>query len=150
ICGSSGHIGWRQRHRFVPVAGDSGMITADQLVAHAIGDYILQSDWMATEKTKRSIAALAHVLAYGLPFIVLGASPWAWMAIVGTHFVIDRWRLARYLVWAKNWMGPNLPWRECAVTGYPPERPPWMSVWLLIIADNVLHVLCNGLALAYL
>ena len=28
------------------------MFTADQLVAHAVGDYILQSHWMATEKTK--------------------------------------------------------------------------------------------------
>jgi hypothetical protein len=126
------------------------MITADQLVAHAVGDYILQSDWMAQEKTKRTIAALAHVTTYVLPFIVLGASPWALAAIVGSHFVIDRWRLARYLVWAKNWMGTNRPWAECVGTGYPSERPPWMAVWLLIIADNILHVLCNGLALRYL
>lgn len=126
------------------------MITADQLVAHAVGDYILQSDWMANEKTKRSAAALAHVVAYSLPFILLGASWLALLVIAGSHFVIDRWRLARYVVWAKNWLGPNRPWAECTATGYPPERPPWMSVWLLIIADNVLHVLCNGLALAYL
>lgn len=126
------------------------MITADQLVAHAIGDYVLQSDWMATEKTKRTVAALAHVAAYAVPFIVLGASPAALALIVGTHFVIDRWRLARYAVWAKNWLGPNRPWSECVATGYPPDRPAWMTVWLLIIADNVLHVLCNGLALRYL
>ena len=37
-------------------------ITAAQLVAHAVGDYVLQSDWAATEKTKRSLAALVHVL----------------------------------------------------------------------------------------
>ncbi len=126
------------------------MITADQLVAHAVGDYVLQSDWMATEKTKRSVAALAHVAAYALPFLVLGASWSALAVIMGSHFVIDRWRLARYVVWAKNWLGPNRPWSECAATGYPPERPAWMAVWLLIIADNVLHVLCNGLALHYL
>lgn len=29
------------------------MFTADQFVAHLVGDYILQSHWMATEKTKR-------------------------------------------------------------------------------------------------
>lgn len=125
------------------------MITADQLVAHAIGDYILQSDWMAQEKTKRTLAALIHVLTYGIPFVFFGASLAALAVIVGTHFVIDRWRLARYVVWAKNWpMTP--PWRECKATGYPPDRPPWMAVWLLIIADNILHVLCNGLALRYL
>lgn len=36
-------------------------ITANALVAHAVGDYLLQSDWMATEKVKRSVACLAHV-----------------------------------------------------------------------------------------
>ena len=126
------------------------MITADQLVAHAIGDYVLQSDWMAKEKTRRSVAALAHVIAYSIPFYVLGASWTAMLVIASTHFVIDRWRLARYVVWAKNWLGPNKPWNECNATGYANSAPPWMSVWLMIIADNVLHVICNGLAMAYL
>lgn len=126
------------------------MITADQLVAHAVGDYILQSDWMATEKTKRSLAAAVHALTYTLPFLFITRSPAALALICGTHFVIDRWRLARYVVWAKNWLGPNRPWAECVATGYPADRPAWLTVWLLIIADNTLHVLCNGLALAYL
>ncbi len=47
------------------------MITADQLLCHAIGDYVIQSDWMANEKTKRSLAALAHVLTYAVPFLFL-------------------------------------------------------------------------------
>lgn len=126
------------------------MITADQLVAHAVGDYILQSDWMATEKTKQSLAAAAHATTYTLPFLLLSTSPAALAVILGTHFVIDRWRLARYVVWAKNWLGPNKPWRECVATGYPADRPAWLTVWLLIIADNTMHVLCNGLALYYL
>lgn len=119
-------------------------------MAHAVGDYILQSDWMAQEKTKRTVAALCHVASYGLPFLLLRPSPTAYAAIVVSHFVIDRWRLARYVVWLKNWMGTNRPWSECTATGYPPDRPPFMAVWLLIIADNILHVLCNGLALRYL
>lgn len=126
------------------------MITADQLLAHAVGDYLLQSDWMATQKTKQTAAALVHVSTYMLPFMFLGASVSALIAIVASHFVIDRWRLARYVVWFKNEMGPNPPWRDCTATGYPPDRPPWMTVWLLIIADNILHVICNGLALRYL
>lgn len=129
------------------------MITADQLVCHAIGDYILQSDWMATEKTKRSIAALVHVGTYGLPFLFLRPSVTAMVVIVGTHFVIDRWRLARFVVWAKNFAGPwggNPQWEECKATGYPPDRPAWLTVWLLIIADNIMHVVINGLSLRYL
>lgn len=126
------------------------MITADQLLAHAVGDYILQSDWMAHEKTKSTFAALCHIGTYILPFLLLTRSPLALAAIAGSHFVIDRWRLSRYLVWVKNWMGRNRPWKECAATGYPPERPAWMAVWLLIGVDNIMHILCNGLALRYL
>lgn len=127
------------------------MITADQLVLHAIGDYILQSDWMATEKTKKNVAALAHVVTYALPFLLLTTSPAALAFIAGTHFIIDRWRLARFVCWAKNWPWPGRrPWRECTTTGYPNDRPPWLAVWLMIIADNVMHVVLNGVALRWL
>ncbi len=126
------------------------MITADQLLCHAVGDYVLQSDWMANTKTKRSVACLAHVLTYALPFLFLRPSLLALSAIVGSHFVIDRWRLARFVCWAKNWLGPNRPWSECSTTGYPSDRPPFMAVWLLIIADNIMHVAINGAALRWL
>lgn len=127
------------------------MITADQLIAHAIGDYLLQSDWMAREKTKVSSVAATHALFYTMPFMVLTMSLPALAFILGTHFVIDRFRLARYVVYAKNFLAPwdqgPKPWAECSATGYDPEKPAWMAVWLLIIADNVMHVLCNGFAL---
>lgn len=129
------------------------IFTADALVAHAIGDYLLQSHWAATEKTKRSSAAAVHVTTYMLPFLFLTRSVPALVVIVGTHFVIDRWRLARYVVWAKNFLAPrgaNRPWAECTTTGYPDTTPAWLSVWLLIVADNILHVACNGLAIAWL
>ena len=129
------------------------MITADQLLAHATGDYLLQSDWMANEKTSKSLAALAHALSYTVPFLFLTSSWPALAVIAGTHFVIDRWRLARYVVWAKNLLGPKrfrYSWAECKATGYHKDRPPWMAVWLLIVADNVMHVAINGLALRYL
>ncbi len=129
------------------------MITADQLLAHAIGDYVLQSDWMANEKTKRHTAAAVHAATYALPFLFLTRSLPALAFIVCTHFVIDRWRLARYVVWAKNLVGPKAyryPWSECVGTGYHKDRPPWMAVWLLIAADNSIHVLLNGLAIYYL
>jgi hypothetical protein len=126
------------------------MITADQIVAHAVGDYVLQSDWMAADKTKKSLAALAHVATYGLPFLVLRPSLPALAFIVATHFIIDRWRLARYIVWAKNMLAPRSwwkPWAECTGTGYPADKAPFMAVWLLIFADNTLHLICNGLAM---
>lgn len=153
------------------------MFTMDALIAHLVGDYVLQSDWMATEKVKQSVAAAAHALTYTLPFLLITHSLAALAVIAGTHFVIDRWRLARYVCWVKNWLDPHaLRWLladaiesrnpglvdpdvltiprppplDQTTTGYGPEKPAWMAVWLLIITDNTMHLLCNGAALHYL
>ncbi len=126
------------------------MITADQILCHLIGDYITQSDWMAMGKTKHFWIASCHALVYSLPFLVFRPSVVAWFVIYASHAFIDRFRLARYVVWVKNWLGPNKPWSECSATGYPAEKPVWLAVWLLIIADNILHISINGLALRFL
>ena len=125
-----------------------------QLLCHLWGDYILQSDWMAQNKTKRWLPATIHALLYSLTFLLLRPSLLAWAIIFGTHLLIDRFRLARYVVWAKNWMGPwgvNLLWRNCSKTGYLDEDrlgpPAWMAVWLMIVADNILHLTINYLSL---
>lgn len=110
-----------------------------QILAHLVGDYIFQSHWMANEKTKRTAAALAHVVTYTIPFAFLTLDPLVLGIIASTHFVIDRWRLARFVVWLKN--GARGP---VTATGYPEDTPPWLAVWLLIIADNTLHLLCNA------
>ena len=126
------------------------MFTANQIVAHLVGDYILQSDWMVKEKGSSTLAAIFHVLFYTLPFLFITQEPVALAIIAGTHFVIDRWRLARLLIWAKNrpWPG-SLPWAECRKTGYPPDLPVWMSTWLMIVVDNIMHILINGAAIHY-
>jgi hypothetical protein len=78
-----------------------------ELIAHLVGDYILQNHWMAVNKTSRWPLAFVHVLLYGLPFLVLGASWPALAVIVGTHLLIDRFRLAKYWVafWGIGTMG---------------------------------------------
>lgn len=121
------------------------LFTADQLVAHAVGDYILQSHWMATEKTKQHFAAAVHAITYTLPFTLITQSPASLAVICGSHFLIDRYRLARFVVWAKN--GARGP---VTATGYGDDVPAWLSVWLLIAADNIIHVICNALAIAAL
>lgn len=120
------------------------MFTADQIVAHLVGDYILQSHWMATEKTKQHVAAAVHAVCYTLPFALITQSTAALAIICGTHFLIDRYRLARFVVWIKNG-----PWLPQTATGYQDDVPPWLSVWLLIWADNTLHIIINGLAIHY-
>lgn len=136
-----------------------------QLILHLIGDYVTQSDWMAQNKTKSTWAAFCHATVYSLPFAFI-ASLHAWLVIWGTHLVIDRFRLARHVVWLKNrflqpWpeayefparyeLEERWSWKNCQGTGYPSDAPPWLAVWLLIAADNTLHLAINYFAIALL
>ena len=118
-----------------------------QLILHLIGDYITQSHWMATQKTTRSIPALVHATIYSAPFLLIGSLR-AVFIIWFTHFWIDRFRLARYVVFAKNHLGwPQPKWADCSVTGFSSDVPAWLAVWLLIIVDNTMHLAINWMAL---
>lgn len=122
-----------------------------QLLAHLWGDYITQSDWMAQNKRHQSWPCFIHCLLYTAPFGLITESGLALLVIFFTHFLIDRFGVARYVVYIKNLLGPDFhEWTGCSATGYPPERPPWLSVWLLIIADNILHLTINYLAITHL
>lgn len=122
----------------------------EQLILHLIGDYITQTDKMADNKTKSSYWAIIHAWVYGLPFLLLGG----WRAvgvIVLTHFFIDRYRLIRYVIFAKNKVTDwNLKWEDCNATGYTRLKPAWLTVWLMIVADNALHIAVNYAALRWL
>lgn len=125
----------------------------EQLIAHLIGDYALQTDHMADRKTKSLGVALMHACSYTLPFLFLGPSFLALCAIIVTHAVIDRWRLARYIVWVKNQLAPQAyryPLKKAAWHGYQDGKPDWLSGWLYILADNTLHLLINYAALRWL
>ena len=125
-------------------------ISADQILAALVGDYILQSHTMAIRKVMNSTYAFYHSLIYSLPFFFLTANPLAILVIIATHFVIDRWRLARYFVWFKNYIfHPHIRPGEITATGFPEETPIWLAGWLMIIVDNIFHIVCNGLALRY-
>ena len=122
-----------------------------QILLHLIGDYITQTDWMAKNKTKSHAAAGAHAVVYALPFLILSPSATAFAVILGTHFLIDRYRLARLVVFAKNWTtNRKLAWADCSATGYHKDDPAWLTVWLLIAADNTLHLVINYAALRFL
>ena len=122
-----------------------------QLILHLVGDYVTQSDWMANNKTKSSFAAACHAVVYSLPFLLLKPSLAAFAVILGTHFLIDRYRLARYVVFAKNWVTDRtLRWDDCSTTGYHKDTPPWLAFWLLIIADNTIHLAINYAAIRWL
>lgn len=131
----------------------TGEVVIGLILAHFIGDYLLQSDWMALEKTKHWWPAIAHALTYGIPFLIITRSIPALAVIVFSHAIIDHYRLARYIVWAKNMMAPKSyrdPWSDCSDTGYNKTRAPWMAVWLMIIADNTIHMIINTISVVWL
>lgn len=87
---------------------------------HFLGDFILQSDRVATGKSKSNLILLEHVSLYSLPFVMFGL----YFAAVNLvlHFCVD-WatsRLTSYL-WAK-------------------EERHWFFV--VIGADQALHMTC--------
>jgi hypothetical protein len=127
---------------------------AESLLAHLVGDYLLQSHWMATEKTRRWWPAVVHGVAYSLPFLLITRSPWALLVIGGTHVVLDRFRVAKYVIWAKNLIGPREyrpSLKEAAVNcGFPADVPAGLATALMIVSDNTLHLLINAAALTWL
>jgi hypothetical protein len=99
----------------------------EQLILHLVGDYLTQSDWMAQNKTKASWPAAVHAFIYSVPFWLLARfaqRPYLAFAVIFlTHFLIDRFRLARYVVWAKNWLAPRKPWYATAsLSGWTTNR----------------------------
>lgn len=122
----------------------------EQLLLHLLGDYITQTDWMAKRKSTSSFVALIHATTYAIPFLLIG-SMWATTVILAIHFVVDRFGIARYVCFIKNWTTePSLKWSEVKSTGYPKETPIWLSTWLVIIVDNTLHLASNYLILTLL
>lgn len=135
-----------------------------QLILHGIGDYYLQTDYQAITKKKKGTegfyACLKHCTTYSLPFLFIGS----WMAVLAifiSHFIIDRTNLVAYLLAMKNnvkkkpvpegKMGWSFPYMyDISNFGFHKDRPFAISIWLYIICDNILHIICNYLALRYL
>lgn len=135
------------------------MVGLGILLAHLVGDYIFQDDAMALKKTTSWRWAIYHALTYSLPyillFVLLQAPLWpavaAWAIIAGTHAVIDRYRLAKHVIWGRNQLVPRsfrYPWSEAKDNaGYSAGKPVWMSTWLMIIVDNSIHLVINTVAI---
>jgi hypothetical protein len=119
----------------------------EQLLLHAIGDYLVQNDWMALNKKKLSwkgeLACQIHCITYSLPFAFIG-SWWAVLAIYLSHYIIDRTNIIGWFLAVRNGVF------NTENFGFGKERPTFITVWLYIITDNVFHIICNYLALKYL
>lgn len=96
------------------------------IYAHLIGDYILQNDWMALNKKKKSFSALVHVITYCIPFVFCHLELWQILLIGIQHYFVDR---TNFVVWFMKVKGS-----EKFATG--PCSP-----WSIIVIDNILHIL---------
>ena len=124
------------------------------LLAHMVGDYVIQNDWMALQKTHNWAVAAIHGATYTIPFVPvvwgLHASWWALAVIGGTHVVLDHTYAVKYLIWAKNQLAPKAYRFAQTPTGFGPDRPDWIAVWLMIIVDNLTHMLINIASVVWL
>lgn len=121
------------------------MFTGEQFMAHMIGDYIVQNNWMAKNKTYNSTICMIHAALYTLCFIFITQSALALLIILMTHFFIDRFDLACFVVWFKN--GCSGPVTK---NGFPEGTPAHIGDWVKIIVDNIMHICINALAIYYL
>lgn len=102
------------------------------ILAHLMGDFVLQNDYMATHKTHSHPVCALHVLVYTAAcLLVIHVSGYAWplwayAAVALTHYPVDRWRLAA--VWM-DYTGQS---------GFKRSLSPWS----VIAVDNTYHLAC--------
>jgi len=90
------------------------------MLAHAIGDFMFQNDWMQ-KKTTSSLHAAVHVATYLIPFLFTGLAWWQ-VALIGLqHFAQDR------MGWSKVW--------QRFMRQTPPDK--WPTGTLLV--DQTIH-----------
>lgn len=134
-----------------------------QFLCHCVGDYWLQNDWMATNKKKKWLPAVVHGIFYTLPFLLLTQNILALSIICITHIIIDHTYIVQKLNQVKNWnfekvkvffmkqigQGKVRSTSMDAIDGYG-LRPVFIRIWLIILQDNILHLLINYLTLKYI
>jgi len=107
--------------------GDFGTL----ILAHLLGDFVFQTDWMAQNKSKGSLACAVHCAVYTACGIAVVAAQgawwpfWTWVAIFATHFAIDRTGFAK---------GTLMGWFQ--QQSFRDNLGPWSG----IIIDNTLHI----------
>lgn len=114
-------------------------------LAHLLGDYVAQTHHQAQRKTTDWAQALAHAATYTACHLLVTRSPWRLAVIGGTHAVIDHYRLAKHVNWAKNQLAPSAFRPGHTWSGFPEDTPDWLAGWLLFITDNTIHLSINAL-----
>jgi len=71
------------------------------LACHMLGDYVLQTDFLAKTKGENFWHMLAHCVLYTVPFALAFGIDWRIVNILALHLAIDtlkaRWHLIGYV-----------------------------------------------------
>jgi hypothetical protein len=112
------------------------------LLAHLVGDWLLQNEWQAIQKGKKWQALISHVLVYHIVVLAVlvvrfGAYDlrvYITVAILAvTHTLLDMRRSVEWYIRTFRLSASN-----------PPE------LWLVIVVDQSIHLILLGLAALYL
>ena len=121
----------------------------EQLILHLFGDYITQNDNVATRKKEKSLTGLLyclfHCITYSLPFLLI--TSWIGVLLIGIgHFILDRWNVVSYVIALKNGLYKEKK-LDISNFGFIKDRPIYITLWLYIIQDNVIHIIWNYLVI---
>lgn len=73
------------------------VLIVELVMCHLVGDYVLQSDYLAKTKGTEWYNLLVHCILYCVPFAVVFGIDWRLAVILITHIIIDAAK-ARYHV----------------------------------------------------
>jgi len=76
------------------------MINLPWVLAHFIGDFLLQNDWQAVNKKKNNWSCTLHVTLYILPFLLTNLTPVQILLIYAQHWIQDRTNFVSW--WCKT------------------------------------------------
>ncbi len=125
------------------------VMTGEMLLAHLVGDYMFQSNWMVKNKHSSCVVAAVHGFFYSIAFalIIPDTTLFALFLIASTHAIVDRFRLAKYILIARDYVlrptSEKFDARD--YNGLSEFTPKGLSTAVHIIVDNTLHLLINAL-----
>lgn len=90
------------------------------ILAHFIGDFLLQNDWQAVNKKKSSLICTLHVTLYILPFLFCGLTVLQIFLIYIQHWLQDRtkfvsWYCRSFRIFQGELKQNVLPWGHFVV-----------------------------------
>lgn len=81
------------------------------ILCHLLGDYVLQTDFIAKSKSDNIYHLLAHCLLYSVPFVCVFGFVWQLIPLILLHIIIDLLK-ARYKI-IPYWLDQVLHYITC-------------------------------------